>query len=216
MKKLIFRLDVVVVFAHIMSTIESPILTEIFHEYSLMDSLNIIPIIENYIYEPVCCSSSNGFYESQYTLRFGVKHGDFYEYVLSDENNKRISIQCTYYDGKLHGVHRSWVYIQGVLYEETHYVYNQKHGIYQKWYTPNQKYIECTYKHDKLDGVYKSWYYNGILNKECMYEDGQLHGKYKEWDENGRKTKVYNYKYGEKSGQCTDFPKNGNIHVWKF
>jgi len=159
---------------------EKEILLSVFENTKLDNWIALT--VESFIYEYVQELHNDGSVKSIHTTRFGQKHGECYDFWP----NGNMYRQCTYIDGRKHGIEREWR-SDGTIYCVAQYENGCKHGHY-------------------LD-----WWRNGNLRYECDYVDGQLHGESREYFEDGTLQSYSNWAFDELDGELVSYYEDGQI-----
>jgi antitoxin component YwqK of YwqJK toxin-antitoxin module len=182
--------------------------------------INIIPIVESYIYETkttlrkvyVGLGTFTIKMILKYRTRYGIKDGPYNEYpskkFIIDNNDLCLIEKGNYINGKLDGK-KVRKRISGKIFREEHYKQGKKHGIFKEYDEQGNLTHQDEYNNDKLVGESLWFYPTGIIRERWTYicEDREECRIY--W-ENGQ---LYKVSYiGEKSnGEVKEWYDNGNI-----
>ena len=81
---------------------------------------------------------------------------------------------------------------------EWHYLHEEWHGEWKKWYPNGQKFCERHYLRGEKHGKQEGWWENGKKSFEQHCFHGMKHGVFKEWYEDGDLLIDEEYFYGNK------------------
>ncbi|MBC3847149.1 hypothetical protein H8K90_12205 [Winogradskyella echinorum] len=109
-------------------------------------------------------------------------------YSLKFHDNDSLKEKLGFYNGKRHGVARTW----------------SKHGVLR---------IESYYNQNKLTDDYKSYWENGNLALQVNYVDGKKQGEEKQWYSNGELSKLRQLVGGSEEGIQKAWLPNGQLYV---
>lgn len=130
--------------------------------------------------------------------------GEYEKYVLN--NNKHILVlSCSYKDGVLDGLYRTWNGESGLCIKSCNYIMGNLDGIYETWDDYSGKPIEiANYKDNKLEGEYIKFHWDGDISAKNNYKNGKLLPGSKTFDEDGiltsefiGNTNIYYYSNGK-------------------
>jgi antitoxin component YwqK of YwqJK toxin-antitoxin module len=84
-----------------------------------------------------------------------------------------------------HGLWNAW-YSNGKRRIEAHYERDLPVGTFSWWYESGQKQAEGQYQAGIKHGTWTTWHANGLKESKCEYREGALVGKWMRWDPSGK------------------------------
>ena len=116
----------------------------------------------------------------------------------------------TLVNGIKEGLYQKW-YSNSQIYIQVNYIAGKKEGLYEEWYQTGQKAVQSKYVDDKKEGLYQVWYLNGDKMVECNYLDDKREGLYKEWSKYDNMYREYNYVAGKREGFGYCYDKDNSL-----
>jgi len=120
---------------------------------------------------------------------------------------------CYDEQGRLTGTRSQWR-ADGTLYEQGHYLADQRNGTYTLYNDLGKPREQAEYRNGRKHGKETVWYENGQRSRERHYVDGKLDGLGLHWNIRGELLDERHYRNGREHGIGIDY-KDGRVY-WKM